>query len=219
VGQRVRVVLAEDSLLLREGLVRLLDEAGAEVVAAVGDGDELLQVAAREPLDAAVVDIRMPPTHTDEGLQALEALRARGSEVGVLLLSMYVSAPSALRVLAAGRGSGYLLKERVADEQTLVEAVGTVAAGGSVVDPELVAVLSAQRDTGRVLDTLTERERDVVRLMAEGRSNRGIAGALCTSLKTVETHIGHIMLKLGIDEDADDHRRVLAVLRWLGRPA
>ena len=214
----LRVAVADDSVLVRRGVTQLLESSGLHVVAAVSTAEELLAVAGAQPLDAAVIDIRMPPTHTDEGVQALEALRAQGSTVGVLLLSMYVSAPSALRVLAAGRGSGYLLKERVADEQTLARAVGTVAAGGSVVDPELVAVLSVQRDTLRVLETLTHRERDVVRLMAEGRSNRGIAAALCVSLKTVETHIAHIMLKLGIDESNDDHRRVLAVLRWLGRP-
>ncbi|MGY1797848.1 response regulator transcription factor [Blastococcus sp. SYSU D00868] len=214
----LRVAVADDSVLVRRGVSQVLDSCGLDVVAAVGTAEDLLAVAAADSLDAAVVDIRMPPTHTDEGVRALETLRARGSPVGVLLLSMYVSVPSALRVLAAGRGTGYLLKERVADERALADAVGTVAAGGSVVDPELVAVLSAQRDTLRALDTLTERERDVVRLMAEGRSNRGIATALFVGLKTVETHIAHIMLKLGIDESDDDHRRVLAVLRWLGRP-
>jgi DNA-binding NarL/FixJ family response regulator len=214
----LRVAVADDSVLVRRGVSQVLESCGLDVVAAVGTAEELLEVAAADSLDAAVVDIRMPPTHTDEGVRALETLRARGSSVGVLLLSMYVSAPSALRVVAAGRGTGYLLKERVADERTLAEAVGTVAAGGSVVDPELVALLSAQRDTMRALDTLTERECDVVRLMAEGRSNRGIATALFVGLKTVETHIAHVMLKLGIDESDDDHRRVLAVLRWLGRP-
>ena len=213
----LRVAVADDSVLVRRGVTQVLESSGLEVVAAVDTGERLVEVALSEPLDAAVVDIRMPPTHTDEGVRALETLRERGSRVGVLLLSMYVSVPSALRVLAAGRGTGYLLKERVADEDTLTRAVGTVAAGGSVVDPELVAVLTASRDTVRALGSLTDRERDVVRLMAEGRSNRGIAAALCVGLKTVETHIAHIMTKLGIDESDDDHRRVLAVLRWLGR--
>jgi DNA-binding NarL/FixJ family response regulator len=214
----LRVVVADDSVLVRRGVTQVLESSGLEVVAAVDTGERLLEVAALEPLDAAVVDIRMPPTHTDEGLRALETLRGRGSRIGVLLLSMYVSVPSALRVVAAGRGTGYLLKERVADEETLTRAVTAVAAGGSVVDPELVAVLTAQRDTVRALGSLTDREQDVVRLMAEGRSNRGIGAALGVGLKTVETHIAHILMKLGIDESDDDHRRVLAVLRWLGRP-
>jgi DNA-binding NarL/FixJ family response regulator len=214
----LRVAVADDSVLVRKGITQVLDSCGLQVVAAVGTADALLHVARTEQLDAAVVDIRMPPTHSDEGLRAMESLRAAGSVAGVLLLSMYVSSTSAARVLAAGRGTGYLLKERIADEDTLARAVRTVAAGGSVVDPELVALLSAQRTTAQALDSLSDRERDVVRLMAEGRSNRGIAAALTVSGKTVETHIGHIMLKLGIDESGDDHRRVLAVLRWLGLP-
>src|SRR3954447_22894533 len=143
----LRVAVADDSVLVRRGITQVLDSCGLHVVAAVGTADALLQVARTEELDAAVVDIRMPPTHTDEGLQAMESLRAAGSIAGVLLLSMYVSVTSAARVLAAGRGTGYLLKERILDEHTLARAVRTVAAGGSVVDPELVSLLSAQRST------------------------------------------------------------------------
>ena len=159
----------------------------------------------------------MPPTHTDEGIVALETLRANGSTVGVLLLSMYATPAYAIRAMSAGGGTGYLLKDRVAEPERLVQAVRTVASGGSVVDSEVVAQLVAQKGNPSV-EVLTPRERDVLTLMAEGKSNSGIASALFLSLKTVETHIGNIMSKLGIDESPTDHRRVLAVLRLLGQP-
>jgi DNA-binding NarL/FixJ family response regulator len=159
----------------------------------------------------------MPPSHTDEGLRALEKLRADGSSVGVLLLSMYTTAAYAIRAMSAGSGTGYLLKDRVADAGTLVSAVRSVAAGGSVVDPEVVALLVSGHNGRASLDTLSSRERDVIRLMAEGKSNVGIAADLHLSLRTVETHIGHIMAKLDVEDSAEGHRRVLAVLRFLGR--
>jgi DNA-binding NarL/FixJ family response regulator len=212
----LRVAVADDSVLVRRGVVQVLESCGCTVVGAVGTADELLRLVAAEPVDAAVVDVRMPPTHRDEGLEAMERLRERGVTAGVLLLSAYVSTPSAMRVLATGRGTGYLLKDRVAREDVLFDAVRTVAAGGSVVDPEVVAVLTARRHNARQLDALSAREREVLGLMAQGRSNRWIATDLHVSAKTLETHIGRILLKLDIEESTDDHRRVLAVLRWLG---
>jgi len=166
-----------------------------------------------------VLDIRMPPGFSDEGIVALETLRARGSKVGVLLLSMYTTSAFAIRAMSAGSGTGYLLKERVADPDVLVQAVKTVAAGGSVVDSEVVALLVAGQNhrPSSTVGALTEREREVLTLMAEGKSNLGIASALFLSLKTVETHIGNILGKLEIDNSPEDHRRVLAVLRLLGQ--
>lgn len=188
------------------------------MVASVDTAEQLLAVVASDDaIDAVVLDIRMPPTHTDEGLAALERLRASGSPVGVLLLSMYTNAVYAIRAMSAGSGTGYLLKDRVADADALVNAVRTVASGGSVVDPEVVQLLVAARSTEATVESLSTRERDVLRLMAEGRSNVGIAGALHVSLRTVESHIGHIMAKLGVEDSAEGHRRVLAVLRFLGR--
>jgi len=213
----LRVAVADDSVLVRRGVVQVLESCGCVVVGAVGTADDLLRLVEAEPVDAAVVDVRMPPNHRDEGLEAMERLRERGVGAGVLLLSAFVSTPSAMRVLATGRGTGYLLKDRVAREDVLVDAVRTVAAGGSVVDPEVVAVLSARRHNARRLDALTARERDVLGLMAQGRSNRRIATDLNLGAKTLETHIGRILLKLDLDESTDDHRRVLAVLRWVGR--
>lgn len=216
----VRVAIADDAVLLREGIGQILRAGGIEVVASVGSAEELLALAdVDDGLDAVVLDIKMPPTHTDEGLRALEELRRRGSTIGVLLLSMYTTAAYAIRAMSVGNGTGYLLKDRVADADTLVRAVRTVASGGSVVDSEVVAALVAGRISGNVLDSLSERERDVLTLMAEGRSNQGIASALHLSLRTVETHIGHIMSKLDIEDSAEGHRRVLAVLRYLGRGA
>ena len=216
----VRVAIADDAVLLREGIGQILRSGGIEVVASVGSAEELLALTeVDDSLDAVVLDIKMPPTHTDEGLRALEELRHRGSTVGVLLLSMYTTATYAIRAMSAGSGTGYLLKDRVADADTLVRAVRTVASGGSVVDSEVVAALVAGRVSGDALDSLSERERDVLTLMAEGRSNQGIASALHLSLRTVETHIGHIMSKLDVEDSAEGHRRVLAVLRYLGRGA
>jgi DNA-binding NarL/FixJ family response regulator len=214
----VRVVVAEDVVLLREGIVRVLRDGGFEVVGAVGDAPSLLALIDREPVDVAIVDIRMPPTHTDEGLIAAETLLARDPSVPVVVLSQAVEAAHAVRLLGEGRGGvGYLLKERVAAMDDLFEAVERVARGGTVVDPAVVAALVGRRRARDPLDELTPRERDVLALMAEGRSNRAIAGRLYIGDKTVETHVASILSKLGLEEAPDDHRRVLAVLTWLRR--
>ncbi|MFK3669680.1 LuxR C-terminal-related transcriptional regulator [Leifsonia aquatica] len=214
----LRVAVADDAVLLREGIGQILRAGGVEVVASVDTAEEALDlVAADDGIDAVVLDIKMPPTHTDEGLRALESLRADGSTVGVLLLSMYTTATYAIRAMTAGSGTGYLLKERVADGETLVNAVRTVAAGGSVVDPEVVQLLVSSRSSERTVETLSARELDVLSRMAEGKSNVGIAAELHLSLRTVESHIGHIMAKLGVEDSAEGHRRVLAVLRFLGK--
>ncbi|MGH1525784.1 response regulator [Leifsonia sp. L25] len=216
----LRVAVADDAVLLREGIGQILRAGGVEVVASVDTAEQALDVLADDAgVDAVVLDIKMPPTHTDEGLRALETLRASGSQVGVLLLSMYTTAAYAIRAMSAGSGTGYLLKDRVADADTLVNAVRTVAAGGSVVDPEVVQVLVSARSAEAAIESLSSREVDVLRLMAEGLSNAGIAAALHLSLRTVESHIGHIMAKLDIEETTEGHRRVLAVLRFLGRDA
>ncbi|WP_158865504.1 LuxR C-terminal-related transcriptional regulator [Leifsonia sp. AG29] len=217
-GRPLRVAVADDAVLLREGIGQILRAGGLEVVAAVGSAEDLLDVVGGDgAVDAIVLDIKMPPTHTDEGLRALERLRADGSTAGILLLSMYTTAAYAIRAMSAGSGTGYLLKDRVADADTLVNAVRTVAAGGSVVDPEVVHLLVSARSSEAAVEALSSRERDVLRLMAEGRSNVGIASELHLSLRTVESHIGHIMAKLGVEDSAEGHRRVLAVLRFLGR--
>ncbi|WP_258046032.1 LuxR C-terminal-related transcriptional regulator [Leifsonia shinshuensis] len=228
VARPLRVAVADDAVLLREGIGQILRAGGVEVVASVDTAEQLLDALAADggtdggsdgSIDAVVLDIKMPPTHTDEGLRALETLRASGSQVGVLLLSMYTTASYAIRAMSAGSGTGYLLKDRVADADALVNAVRTVASGGSVVDPEVVQVLVAARSTEAAVESLSSREVDVLRLMAEGMSNAGIAAALHLSLRTVESHIGHIMNKLDIEETTEGHRRVLAVLRFLGRDA
>ncbi|MBB2969148.1 MULTISPECIES: response regulator transcription factor [Leifsonia] len=214
----LRVAVADDAVLLREGIGQILRAGGVDVVASVDTAEEVLDlVAADDGIDAVVLDIKMPPTHTDEGLRALESLRADGSTVGILLLSMYTTAAYAIRAMTAGSGTGYLLKERVADGETLVNAVRTVAAGGSVVDPEVVQLLVSSRSSERTVETLSARELDVLSRMAEGKSNVGIAAELHLSLRTVESHIGHIMAKLGVEDSAEGHRRVLAVLRFLGK--
>ncbi|MBN9629428.1 MAG: response regulator transcription factor [Actinobacteria bacterium] len=214
----LRVAIADDAVLLREGIGQLLRAGGVDVVASVDTAEQLLHVLEGDDrIDAVVLDIRMPPTHTDEGLRALESLRAEGSTVGVLLLSMYTTAAFAIRAMSAGSGTGYLLKDRVADGDTLVNAVRTVAGGGSVVDPEVVQLLVSARSSEAAVESLSSREVDVLRLMAEGLSNAGIAAALHLSLRTVESHIGHIMNKLDIEDTTEGHRRVLAVLRFLGR--
>ncbi len=209
----MRVVLAEDSVLLREGLVRLLDEAGAEVVAAVGDGPSLVAVAATERPDIAVVDVRMPPTFTDEGLRA--ALEVRAGGVPVLVLSQYVELSYAGDLLACGGGVGYLLKDRVAKLVDLSDALERVAAGGTALDPEVVAALFAHRRGRDPIAALTPRERAVLALMAQGRTNLAIGRELVLSQGGVEKHISSIFTKLGLPPAADDHRRVLAVLAWL----
>lgn len=212
----LRVAIADDAMLLREGIQKVLEDAGVDVVASVGTADELIDVVAAQHIDAAVLDIRMPPSHRDEGVVALEQLRAAGSSIGVLLLSMYATPEYALRVMGAGSGTGYLLKERVAEPQMLVRAVETVAAGGSVVDPEVVEQLVRRSRVDDPLSRLTERERSVLELMAQGYSNGGIAQSLFLGLKTVETHVRSILQKLDLEESPEHHRRVLAVLALLG---
>ena len=213
----LRVAVADDAVLLREGIGQILRAGGMDVVVSVDTAEELLEAVRAENVDAIVLDIKMPPTHTDEGLRALERLRADGSRAGILLLSMYTTAAYAIRAMSAGSGTGYLLKDRVADADTLVTAVRTVARGGSVVDPEVVQLLVNARSSEAAVEALSTRERDVLRLMAEGKSNVGIATELHLSLRTVESHIGHIMAKLDVEDSAEGHRRVLAVLRFLGR--
>jgi DNA-binding NarL/FixJ family response regulator len=215
-ADHLRIVIAEDSVILRDGLVQLLTVRGHEVVAAVGDGTTLAAVVDEALPDLVVVDIRMPPTHTNEGLKAAIALRARHPGLGVLVFSQYVETRYAAELLAAGsEGVGYLLKDRVADVSEFVDALTRIAAGGTVLDPEVVTqLLGASRRTDSV-DALTPRERQVLRLMAEGRANAAIASALHLSPGAVEKHVTNIFAKLGLAPSSDDHRRVLAVLRWL----
>jgi DNA-binding NarL/FixJ family response regulator len=212
----MRVVLAEDSLLLREGLVRLLDEAGARVVAAVGDGEALVAAVAEHRPDAAVVDVRMPPTYTDEGLRAAIEVRARTPGTAVLVLSQYVEESYAADLLGAGGGVGYLLKDRVARLEDLSDALERIVGGGTVLDPEVVSALFARRRRRDPLETLSPREREVLGLMAEGRTNLAIGRALVVGQGAVEKHISAIFTKLALPPSGDDHRRVLAVLHYLG---
>jgi DNA-binding NarL/FixJ family response regulator len=214
----VRVVIADDSVLLREGVSRLLVEAGFEVVGQAGDADELVREVAEKEPDVAIVDIRMPPTHTDEGLRAARELRSRHPSLGVLVLSQYVRPSYALELLADdARGVGYLLKDRVSDLRELSDAVHRVSEGGSVLDPSVVSQLVGRRRQGHdPIDDLSDREREVLALMAEGRSNRAIAERLVITERTVEKHVRSILLKLRIPASEDDHRRVLAVLAFLG---
>ncbi len=218
----LRLVLADDSILVREGVARLLAEAGFDVVAQVGEADALLRATREHLPDVAIVDIRMPPTHTDEGLRAAEAIRAEhGTAVGILVLSQHVEPSFALRLVSDGAGGvGYLLKDRIRDLDDFADAIRRIAKGGSAIDPAVVAVLVGRRS--RVpLDDLTERERTVLALMAEGRSNQAIADRLSMARKTVEAHIANIFSKLELLPASDDHRRVLAVLAHLqgSRPA
>jgi DNA-binding NarL/FixJ family response regulator len=213
----VRIVIAEDAAVLRDGLVELLTRRGHEVVATVADGDALLAaVAANLPIDVAVVDIRMPPTFTDEGLRAAVTLRRDHPGLGVLVFSQYVETRYAVELLAGGaEGVGYLLKERVADVRDFVDALARVAGGGTVLDPEVVtALIGAGRRDGE-LETLTAREREVLALMAEGRSNTAIAEAVYLTQGAVEKNVTSIFAKLGLPPSSGDHRRVLAVLRYL----
>jgi DNA-binding NarL/FixJ family response regulator len=213
----IRLVLADDSLLLREGIARLLVEAGFEVVGQAGGYDDLLAVVRATMPDVAIVDIRMPPTHTDEGLRAAEAIREEhGTDVGILVLSQYVETTFALRLVADGAGGvGYLLKDRVEDLDDFADAIGLISKGGSVIDPEVVAQLVGRRRARVPLDDLSDREREVLALMAEGRSNQAICGRLYLAPKTVEAHIANIFSKLELLPAPDDHRRVLAVLAHL----
>ncbi|MHC5264488.1 LuxR C-terminal-related transcriptional regulator [Streptomyces sp. UC4497] len=210
------MIVAEDSALLRLGIVRLLTDEGVEVVAECADTAPLLALVAEHTPDAVLLDIRMPPTHTDEGLVAAAAVRAAHPDTGVLLLSQYVETTASVRALARRpEGFGYLLKERVADAEELSGALKRVAAGETVVDPLVVArLMDAPRPAGP-LDDLTGRERDVLALMAEGRSNEAIANKLVIGGKTVETHVRNVFAKLGLESDPAEHRRVMAVLRFL----
>jgi DNA-binding NarL/FixJ family response regulator len=215
----VRIVVADDSVLLREGLIRLLGEAGFEVVAATGDADTALALVDKHQPDLVVLDIRMPPTHTDEGLRAAHEIRQRHPGIGTLILSQYVEAGYAVRLLEDGaEGVGYLLKDRISDVGELADAVRRVASGGCVVDPQVVSRLLGRKRSDHDIDRLSERERAVLACMAEGRSNSAIAKRLFMSDKTVESHVRSIFTKLDLEPSADDHRRVLAVLRYL-RPS
>ncbi len=212
----MRLVIAEDSVLLREGLARLLVDAGHDVVAATGDAESFLRAVAAQRPDVVVVDVRMPPTFTDEGLRAALVVRQQWPAVGVLVLSQYVEERYATELLSdRGGGVGYLLKDRVADVGDFIDALRRVGEGGSVLDPEVVAQLLAR--SRNPLATLTPRERKVLGLMAEGRSNAAIAAALSIGTAAVEKYINSIFSKLGLPPTDSDHRRVLAVLRYLGR--
>ncbi len=213
----MRVVIAEDAALLREGLTRLLEDRGHAICAAVSDGDALLAAVAEHRPDVAVVDIRMPPTHTDEGLRAALQLRHQHPGTGVLMFSQYIETSYSAQLLEGGAaGVGYLLKDRVANVAEFSAALQRVADGGTALDPEVVSQLfRASRQRGG-LATLTPRERQVLALMAEGRSNAGIAAELVVSGGAVEKHVASIFSKLGLPQDESDNRRVLAVLRYLG---
>ena len=212
----MRILLAEDSVLLREGLVRLLEEAGHTVVAAVDDADAIVPAVLEHRPDVAVVDVRMPPTFTDDGLRAAVEARRALPGVGVLVLSQYVEESYARDLLADGRGGvGYLLKDRVQDLGSLVDALDRVASGGTALDPEVVAQLLVTRRVTDPLAALTAREREVLGLMAQGRSNAAIADDLVVSAGAVEKHVGNVFTKLGLEPSDTDHRRVLAVLTWL----
>ncbi|WP_158895873.1 LuxR C-terminal-related transcriptional regulator [Amycolatopsis anabasis] len=212
----MRVVIGEDQFLLRDGLVRLLEAHEFEIAAAVGSGPELVEALVRERPDVAVVDIRLPPSFTDEGLRAAIEARRQVPGLPVLVLSQYVERLYANELLADGVGSiGYLLKDRVFDGDQFIDALRQVAQGGTVMDPEVVSRLLTHNTRDAQLDTLTARERDVLKLMAEGRSNSSIANALFVSEKAVSKHINNILSKLGLPQSEDDNRRVLAVLAYL----
>ena len=216
VAAPIRVAIADDSVLLREGLVRVLLEAGVEVVGSYGSGDDLLADLAELHPDVVVLDVRMPPTYRDEGVRAAIAARRVQPAVGILLLSQYVEVAYAQELLSAGSGGvGYLLKDRVASLVELEDAVRRIAAGGTVLDPEVVAQLIGRRKDP--LESLTRREREVLGLMAEGRTNAAIARSLVIGVGAVEKHVTAIFQKLGLEDGGSDHRRVLAVLAWLQR--
>lgn len=214
-AEPVRVVLAEDSVLFREGLARLLADQGFLVTGQAGDADELWEVVRQEPPDVVVTDVRMPPTSSNEGLLAAQRIRAEYPQVGVLVLSQYVETRQAMRLLRDAPGRvGYLLKDRVLDLAEFADAISRIARGGSVIDPEVIAQLLRRREDGATA-RLTGREQDILALMAQGRSNSAICAVLFLSPKTVETHVGSIFAKLGLLPAGDDHRRVLAVLEYL----
>lgn len=212
----MRVVVCDDSLLFREGVVRLLSEQGFDVVGQMENADDLIRRVSGLKPDVAIVDIRMPPTHTDEGLQAAHEIGERNPEVGVVVLSQYLEATYAMRLLEEGTaGRGYLLKDRVADLDGFADAIRRVGEGGSVIDPEVVSSLVSRSNDGSPLAELTEREREILALMAEGRSNHGICERLVLSPRTIESHVRTIFQKLDLPQAEDDHRRVLAVIAYL----
>jgi DNA-binding NarL/FixJ family response regulator len=212
----IRVVIGEDDVLLREGIAGLLERAGMEVVAQVADADDFLRRAQAHRPDVAVVDIQMPPDNTDDGLRAALELRTERPETGVMVLSQFFEESYAVNLIGERpEGLGYLLKERVGDVGVFIDAVRRVAAGGTALDPEIVARMMGRRRDDGPLDELTPRDRDVLREMAEGKSNRGIAETLFVSEAAVEKHVSAIFRKLGIESTANEHRRVLAVVRYL----
>ena len=212
----MRVVIADDSLLLREGLSRLLGEAGVEVVGLAGDSEDLMRKVRAHAPDVAIVDIRMPPTYSDEGLRAARSIRAELPDVGVLVLSQYVEEGYALSLLSEGaQGVGYLLKDRVTDLSGFTDSLARVARGGSVLDPDVVDQMLARGRHDDPLDELTPREREVLALMAQGRTNGAIAADLVVTQRAIEKHVTSIFAKLGLQPGAEDHRRVMAVLAFL----
>ena len=212
----MRIVIAEDQVLLRDGLVRLLSGAGHAVVGQVGDGRRLVAEVSEQRPDLVIADVRMPPTYTDEGLVAASRIREEFPGVGVLVLSTYAETAYAVALLSTSTGgTGYLLKDRVDDVASLLDALERIAAGETVVDPDIVRRLLSRRRNTAVIDRLADRERDVLELMAQGRSNAGIAHALYLSTKTVEKHIANVFTHLDLVGGTDDNRRVLAVLTWL----
>lgn len=210
----MRVIIGEDSALFREGLARLLTDRGHEIVALAPDAVSLEEAVHTTACDIVVVDVRMPPDHTDDGARAARRIRMRHPELGILLLSQHIESRHSVELVAAGR-FGYLLKDRVLDVEEFLDALERVAAGGSVLDPEVVARLIGSRRVNDPLATLTPRERDVLGLMAEGRSNAAIARRLWLTSRTVETHVSNVLTKLGLAHSDEDHRRVLAVLAYL----
>ena len=215
-SETIRVVIADDSVLLREGVARLLEEYGFEVAGQAGDAEDLLRKVGAHKPDVAVIDVRMPPTHTDEGLRAAHTIRREFPGTGVLVLSQYVEEAYALELLSQSTEStGYLLKDRVADVDSFTDAVRRVANGGSALDPEVVALLLGRRRREDPLQSITPREREVLALMAEGRSNAAIAEALVVTERAVEKHVTSIFSKLDLTPTVEDHRRVLAVLAYL----
>jgi DNA-binding NarL/FixJ family response regulator len=216
-NDKATIVMADDDVLLREGLASLLTEAGFDVVGRAGSGEDLVdQVRAKQP-DMAIIDIRMPPGHTTEGLKAAAQIRQEYPDIALLVLSAHMEVEQAMDLIASGRGVGYLLKSRVVDVQAFVDTIHRIIEGGSVVDPTLVQELVATRRKHNPLDVLTDREREVLSLMAEGYSNVGIAHRLWVSEGTIEKHVRSILMKLQLPETEDDHRRVLAVLTFLDR--
>jgi DNA-binding NarL/FixJ family response regulator len=212
----MRVIVADDSALFRAALARMLESAGFEVVGHAATSDDVYRLVAEKQPSLVILDIRMPPTQTDEGLVAAKRLRLQHPDLGVLLLSHHVESHHAIDLLTEGAGHiGYLLKDRVADEDEFLDAVRRVGSGGSAIDPQVVAQLLSQKRSRNLIDDLTAREKSVLAWMAEGRSNEAISSELKISPKTLETHIGTIYSKLGLEPSAGDHRRVLAVLRYL----